>query len=106
MAPIVAQHAAPVTQEEAQAEKRFSMIFDRLTRQMQSGAAEGAQPDTQAIAQLLTMAAIRSQTGQQLNQYLEQLKPLAGSKEGNIFVILGGAMPSWDMPNVAPNSRQ
>lgn len=45
------------------------------------------------------MAAARSQTGEQLNQYLEQLRPLAG---GNVFVILGGAVPSWDLAGMAP----
>jgi hypothetical protein len=90
-----------VSAEEAQAAKRFSLIFDRLSKEVKSGAAA---PDQQEIAQLLTMAAMRSQNGQQLNQYLEQLKPLAGGKEGNIFVILGGAMPSWDVAGVGPGS--
>jgi Domain of unknown function (DUF4388) len=83
--------------------KRFSLIVDRLTKEMQSG--EGtAQPDSQAVAQLLTMAAARSQNGQQLNDYLEQIRPLTGGKEGNVFIILGGAMPSWDIPGVVPGT--
>ena len=80
--------------------KRFSLIVDRLTKEMQSGGE--AQPDSQAVAQLLTMAAARSQNGQQLNDYLEQIRPLTGGKEGNVFIILGGAMPSWDIPGVLP----
>src|SRR6185369_10375353 len=50
---------------------------------------------------LLTLAAARSQTGGQLDAYLEQLRPLTGGKEGNIFVILGGALPGWD-PTTIP----
>jgi hypothetical protein len=88
-----------VSAEEAQAAKRFSLIFDRLSKE----ASGGGQADPQEIAQLLTMAAIRSQTNQQLNGYLEQLKPLAG-KEGNVFVILGGAMPSWDVMGAGPGA--
>jgi len=83
--------------------KRFSLIVDRLTKEMQSGEGE-AQPDSQAVAQLLTMAAARSQNGQQLNDYLEQIRPLTGGKEGNVFIILGGAMPSWDIPGVMPGT--
>jgi len=83
--------------------KRFSLIVDRLTKEMQSGEGEG-QPDSQAVAQLLTMAAARSQNGQQLNDYLEQIRPLTGGKEGNVFIILGGAMPSWDIPGVVPGT--
>lgn len=100
IAPIATQSSISVDEE--QAAKRFSLIFDRLSRESrQSG---GTPADPQAIAQLLTMAAMRSQNGEQLNQYLEQLKPLAGGKEGNIFVILGGAMPSWDLGNLAPGT--
>ncbi|HKR63767.1 MAG TPA: DUF4388 domain-containing protein, partial [Thermoanaerobaculia bacterium] len=46
-----------------------------------------------------------SQTGQQFNDYLNILRPLTGGKEGNIFVILGGAMPSWDLPSLAPGAH-
>ena len=51
------------------------------------------------------MAATRSQTAEQLNQYLDQLRPLAGSGDKNVFVILGGAMPSWDVANFGSISR-
>lgn len=94
--PVLTNAPAP-TSEEAQAAKRYSLIYDRVSQQ-------GTQADPQAIAQLVTMAAARSQNGQQLNQYLEQLRPLAGNQQGNIFVILGGAMPSWDVPNLAPGA--
>jgi hypothetical protein len=86
-----------VVDEEAQTARRFSLIYDRLTRQMESG--DAAAIDPQALSQLVTMTASRANTGQQFNEYLEQLKPLIGGKEGNVFVILGGGMPSWEIPN-------
>jgi len=93
---------------DAQTAKRFSLIVDRLTKEMETGEGgePGQQPDSQAVAQLLTMAAARSQNGQQLNDYLEQIRPLTGGKEGNVFIILGGAMPSWDIPGVLPGQGQ
>lgn len=97
---------AAVPVEEAQNAKRYSLILDRLTRQA-SGDVVGAQPsqpDPQAFAQLLSLAATRAQSGQQFNDYLEQLRPLTRGNEGNIFVILGGAMPQWELPNMAPGT--
>src|SRR5207244_10991275 len=88
--PVIGQPPAPpAIVEDAQSARRFNLIMDRVAQ-------SGAQPDTQAVAQLLTLAAARSQTGGQLEAYLEQLRPLTGGKEGNIFVILGGALPGWD----------
>ncbi|HEV2719263.1 MAG TPA: DUF4388 domain-containing protein [Thermoanaerobaculia bacterium] len=99
--PGPASSGPPLTlTEDPQSARRFSLIMDRVTQQMESGA-QGAAPDTQAVAQLLTLAAARSQTGGQLDSYLEQLRPLTGGKEGNIFVILGGAVPGWD-PTMIP----
>jgi len=96
----------PLVDEEAQMAKRFSLILDRLTREMAntSGGQTMAQAEPQALAQLLTMAANRAQTGQQFNDYLNQIRPLTGGKEGNVFVILGGGMQSWDLPNVTPGA--
>src|SRR5947209_5400703 len=90
----------PLVDEEAQMAKRFSLILDRLTRQMAtSGGQTMAQAEPQALAQLVTMAANRAQNGQQFNDYLNQIRPLTGGNEGNVFVILGGGMQSWDLPN-------
>lgn len=89
--PIAVPAASPlpvVAADDPLNARRFSLIMDRVAQQ-------GAQPDAQAVAQLLTLAAARSQTGGQLDAYLEQLRPLTG-KEGNVFVILGGALPGWD----------
>jgi hypothetical protein len=94
------------TESEAQAAKQYSLVFDRLTREQASAGDKGAGADPQAIAQLLAMAATRSQTAEQLNQYLDQLRPLAGGGDKNVFVILGGALPSWDVANFAPGSAR
>ncbi|MFL6247789.1 MAG: DUF4388 domain-containing protein [Thermoanaerobaculia bacterium] len=83
--------------------KRFSFIVDRLQRQMQSGGAQAPPPaDLQTFAQLLTMAASQSQTSAQFSDYVKMIQPLDAGKEGNIFVILGGAVPSWDIAGLAP----
>ncbi|MEA2163503.1 MAG: hypothetical protein QOK37_1630 [Thermoanaerobaculia bacterium] len=95
---------SPSVEAEAQVAKQFSLIFDRLTREKTDAGSKGAPADPQAIAQLLAIAATRSQNAQQLNQYLEQLRPLAGSGEGNVFVILGGGMPSWEAASLLPGS--
>ncbi len=87
---------------DAQTARRFSMIVDRLMGEMQNATGDGGKPDAQAVAQLLTMAASRSQSDEQLKGYLEQLRPLTGGKDGNVFIILGGAMPAWDMAGAVP----
>jgi Domain of unknown function (DUF4388) len=93
-----------VLDDEAQTAKRFSLIFDRLKHDVETGGEQAMQAEPQALAQLLTMAASRSQTGQQFNDYMTMLRPLTGGKEGNVFVILGGAVPSWDLPSLAPGT--
>ena len=99
--PTLSNVAVPVVDEDAELAKRFTLIYDRLQRQMQSGG-QNAPADPRAFAQLLTMAASRSQSGQQFNDYFKMIQPLTGGKEGNVFVILGGAMPSWDLAGLSP----
>jgi hypothetical protein len=94
--------STPAETPEVHLAKQFSLIFDRLTREKAEAGPKGAPAEPQAIAQLLSMAASRSQNAQQLNQYLEQLRPLAGGGEGNVFVILSGGMPSWDVASLLP----
>ncbi|MEO8381413.1 MAG: DUF4388 domain-containing protein [Acidobacteriota bacterium] len=85
--------------DDALATRRLSLILDRL-----GGSAAGGLPaapaDPQALAQMLTMAATSSKSGQQFNEYLDQIRPLAGAAGGNVFVILGGGLPSWDLPTL------
>jgi len=97
--PTISGSIPIVPDDDAQTARRFSLIYDRLTRQMESGGGDASTIDPQALSQLVTMTASRSNTGQQFNEYLEQLRPLIGGKEGNVFVILGGGMPSWEIPN-------
>lgn len=93
-----------VVDEDAQNARRFSLILDRLKHDMEAGVAQNTEDQPQALAQLLTMAASRSQTGAQLNDYLQMIRPLTGN-EKNVFVILGGAVPSWDMSAIAPTAN-
>ena len=97
-----------VVDPDAQTAKRFSLIVDRLAKQAGSGGegAAAAVPDAQTLSQLLTMTASRAHSGEQFNDYIEQLRPLIGGKEGNVFVILGGGLPSWDLLNVASENRK
>jgi hypothetical protein len=87
-------------EEDAQAARRLSLILERLGSNRSDSGQSATPADPQAIAQMLTMAAASSKTGQQLNDYMEQIRPLAGAAGGNVFVILGGAMPSWDIPQL------
>jgi hypothetical protein len=89
-----------VDDEDAQASRRLSLILERLGSARTDSGQLAAPADPQAVAQMLTMAAASSKNGQQFNDYMEQIRPLAGAAGGNVFVILGGAMPSWDIPHL------
>ena len=98
--PVLAPPPPPpslVDEEDAQAARRLSLILERLGSSRSDAAQPAVPADPQAVAQMLTMAAASSKNGQQLNDYMEQIRPLAGAAGGNVFVILGGAMPSWDI---------
>jgi len=104
--PTITNMPVPVVDEEAQQAKRFALILDRLTQEMKATGQQAAQAEPQALAQLLTMAATRSSTGQQFNDYMKAIRPLTGGNEGNVFVILGGGMPSWDLSGIAPGAAR
>jgi hypothetical protein len=93
---------APVVldDDDAHATRRLSLILERLGAARSDSGQLPAPADPQALAQMLTMAAASSRNGQQFNDYMEQIRPLAGAAGGNVFVILGGAMPSWDIPHL------
>jgi hypothetical protein len=102
---VVPTAAVPaVLDEEAHTAKRLSLILDRMTSQA-PGAVPMAQADPQQMAQILAMAANTSKSGQQFNQYFDQIRSLAGTREGNVFVILGGGVPQWDLPSSLPGSQ-
>ena len=100
--PALASTPAGPPPEDEETAKRFSLIVDRLQRQMEKGGPQSAPADPRTFAQLLTMAASRSQSGEQFSDYLKMIQPLAGGKEGNVFVILGGAVPTWDIAALSP----
>ena len=93
-----------VLDEEAHTARRLSLILDRMTNQP-AGSVPMAQADPQQMAQILAMAANTSKSGQQFNQYFDQIRSLAGTREGNVFVILGGGVPSWEIPSGGPGSQ-
>lgn len=82
--------------------RRLSLVIDRLSRQIPapSGATvpmPGPAP-VQPIAELMTMAAASSSSQQELEQYLETIRPLAGGGAAdNLFGVLAEAIPSWDI---------
>jgi hypothetical protein len=96
--PTLSMRMPALDDEEALNARRLSMILERLTSQIGRGGSQFADTDAQAAAQILTMAATSSRSGQQFNEYLEQIQRVTGGKEGNVFVILGGGLPSWDIP--------
>jgi len=102
--PTLTSTPMPVVEQDDETARRFTLIMDRLQRQAQSGGPQAQAPaNTQTFAQLLTMAAAQSQSSEQFSEYVKMIQPLAGGgKEGNVFVILGGAMPSWDLAGLAP----
>src|SRR5438874_5158390 len=104
---LAAKAPPPAEDDDAQLAKRFTLVLERLTKQMEGAGQQqdASQANPQALAQLLTMAANRSHNGQQLNDYLNMIRPLTGGKEGNVFVILGGGVPAWDLPTLAPGSQ-
>src|SRR5438067_69125 len=62
----------PLEGEAAHTAKRFSLIIERLSR------AIGSAPATpQALGQLVSLAAISSRNEQELNEYMQRVKPIA-----------------------------
>jgi len=102
--PTLTSTPVPVSTADEETARRFSMVMERLQRQADSAGPQAAAPaSSQTFAQLLTMAAAQSTSSEQFSDYVKMIQPLAGGgKEGNVFVILGGAMPSWDLAGLAP----
>ena len=90
--------APPLDGDAAQTAKRFSLIIERLSR----GVA-GAPATPQAVGQLVSLAAVSSRNEQELGEYMQRLKPVAGevaAHDANLFKLLGDSLPAWDL--VAP----
>jgi len=92
----------------AKTARRFSLVIDRLMKKAGGGAAEPvANPDVpaaaqiQPMAQLAAMAAENSTSEEELNQYVDSLKPLSGGKPASdIISVLAASVPGWEI--VAP----
>jgi Domain of unknown function (DUF4388) len=80
--------------EAAQTAKRFSLIIERLSRQVAQ-----SKPTPQAVAQLVGLAAASASNERELNDYMMRVKPLAGEqKDDNLFKLLGQSLPAWNLP--------
>jgi hypothetical protein len=94
-------------EEERQAGKKLALILERFGRQSEEGtpppSGEAAQ---QAAAQMLTMAAMSSKSGAQLDAIFEEVRRVTGGGQGNVFGLLGGALPAWELPRPPAGTRK
>ncbi len=89
----------------AKTARRFSLAIERLLRKGGAAAAAATPaepqpgvPEEQPVAQLVSMAADSSSSEEELNQFLETLKPLsAGKPEADIISVLASSVPSWEI---------
>jgi uncharacterized protein DUF4388 len=90
----------------AKTARTFSLVIDRLLRKGGGIPAADAAPDPQSgapaeqpVAQLMSMAAETSNSEEELNQFLETLKPLSGGKSGaaDIINVLASSVPGWEI---------
>lgn len=93
-AAAVAPHRTGTDSDAAQTAKRFSLIIERLSRQVAQ-----SKPTPQAVAQLVGLAAASATNEQELNDYLRRVKPIAGEQQdANLFKLLGQSLPAWNVP--------
>lgn len=94
--------------------RRFSLVIDRLLRKVGSGAAAPASPEEpqpgvpaeQPVAELMSMAADSSDSEEELNQFLETLKPLSGGKQAaDIISVLASSVPGWEIVSPAAGAK-
>ena len=78
--------------EAVQTAKRFSLIIERLSRQVAQ-----SKPTPQAVAQLVGLAAASASNEQELNDYMRRVKPVAGEQDANLFKLLGQSLPAWNV---------
>src|SRR5207253_2302736 len=69
----------PADAEAALTAKRFSLIIERLSRQVGGGGGGPVPP--QAVAQLVSLAAASASNEQELNEYMKRVKPIAGEQQ-------------------------
>ena len=93
--------------------RRFSLVIDRLMKKVASGvpltpsgASADEAPPPQPVAQLVSMAAENANSEEELNEYVESLKPITGAKETKDLIgILAANVPGWELvaPGVKPS---
>ncbi|HEY3053716.1 MAG TPA: DUF4388 domain-containing protein [Thermoanaerobaculia bacterium] len=92
--------------------RRFSLVIDRLLRKgaaVPSAAATAAaaptdEPSELPFAQLVSMAAESASSEEELNQFVETLKPITGHRETKDLIgILASGVPGWEIV-AAPDS--
>ncbi len=87
---------------------RLSLVIDRLSRFLPGRASEPAAggpssiapapPVDQPAAQLVTMAAASSTSEEELEQYVQSIRPYTGEGDtANLIRILAGSVPAWDL---------
>jgi Domain of unknown function (DUF4388) len=96
--------------------RRFSLAIERLLRKAGSGGpAPMASPESggagqpvaeQPMAQLVSMAAETSSSEEELNQFVDSLKPIAGKQQGDIIGILASSVPGWELAGPAAASAK
>ncbi|HVS32972.1 MAG TPA: DUF4388 domain-containing protein [Thermoanaerobaculia bacterium] len=92
----------------ARSARRLSLVIDRLSRFLPGKPAAAANasaepqpevPAEQPAAQLVTMAAASARSEQELETYLETLKPYTGgeAQAGNLMRLLASSVPGWEI---------
>ncbi len=89
--------------EEFRGLRRFSLLLERLERELSSGARPAAGEAAGALAsQALATAARSSQNAKEFEQYLDRLRELGmdvGTRD--VFRSLGDTIPGWVQPTAA-----
>ncbi len=98
-----------VTDVVTRSARRLSLVIDRLARRVPGATAASAPtaaaetasaplPMETPAAELVSMAAASSSSEQELQQYIEKLKPYTGDTNSeNLFRILATSLPAWNI---------
>jgi len=87
---------------------RLSLVIDRLSRFLPGRSSDStgeapspgapAAPVEQPAAQLVTMAAASSTSEEELDRYIQSIRPYTGEGEAsNLIRLLAGSVPAWDL---------
>lgn len=102
--------AAKVSDVVTRSARRLGLIIDRLARKLPGIEAEKPERPASAtttsspqavqtpVAELVSMAAASSASEEELQQYMEKLKPYTGATNvENLFGVLATSLPAWDI---------